>query len=74
MASATRVLGWSLLIALLVGVLWPERPEIAEFAGVPDLPLEAATYEAPPQPDPPPGGGCPTATCLRLTPLPSLRR
>lgn len=74
MHSAVRVVGWSLLISGLIGVAWPERPDFPQLTAA-EFQLQQDSYEPPPDsPRRPPGGGCPTATCLHLNPppLPSL--
>lgn len=73
MHAAFRVLGWSLLIAGLIGVLWPERPEAP--GGFAELPFDVAAAEAPARAPPqrPPGGGCPTPTCALFSDAVNLR-
>lgn len=52
MHPLVRLFGWCLLVAGLIGVFWPERPE----------PIEATAIEAGPDPAPRtiPAGGPPT--------------
>jgi len=69
---AVRVLGWSLFFMALVGVLWPERPQLPAF-GDAGFPVQAASYEAPPPPHGPPAGGCPTPTCAAAAALSPLQ-
>ena len=74
MHPLARLLGWCLLVALLTGILWPERPDEVQATSMEVQPEVATQRPLPPTNGPPTGVEPPEPAPSVLDVLPFIPR